>query len=184
MSLAPALRRRSLLAHGFALTPLASLLLAACGDEGSWAEGMVPIKWDRDTCTRCKMVISDRRFACQMRGGPKATAFKFDDIGCAATWRAEKLAEHPWMTDSATKLWVAEFGSKGDKWLDALSAHYLSGKTSPMGYNYAAFAQPQPDSIAFGPMGQKTTGTWPANCLPSATKVTSASADAGVRTSP
>lgn len=169
------MNRRSLLAHGFALTPLATLLLAACGEEGTWAEGMLPIKWDRDTCTRCKMVISDRRFACEMRGGPKATAFKFDDIGCAATWRAEKLAEHAWMTDSATRLWVADFTGKGDKWLDALSAHYLSGKTSPMGYNYAAFAQPQPDTIAFGPMGQKTTGTWPANCLPSAAKVNSAS---------
>jgi copper chaperone NosL len=31
--------------------------------KGGWPDGMVEIKWDRDTCPRCSMVISDRRFA-------------------------------------------------------------------------------------------------------------------------
>ena len=161
------MRRRALLAHGFALTPLATLL-SACGDEGSWPEGMVPFKWDRDNCTRCKMSISDHRFAVQLRGGPKNTAFKFDDIGCATTWRAEKLKEFPWMTDAATRFWVADFDSKGEKWLDARSAHYLTGKTSPMGYNYAAFAQAQEGTLPFESMCQKTSGMWPADCQPGA----------------
>ena len=160
------MRRRTLLAHGVMLTPLASLLLTACADEGSWAEGMVAIKWDRDICTRCKMTISDRRFAAQIRGGPKNTAFKFDDIGCATTWRAEKLKEFSWMTESATRFWVAEFGSKGEKWLHARSAHYLGGKTSPMGYNFAAFAEPQAGTTGFESMCQQTSGLWPADCLP------------------
>lgn len=159
------MRRRILLAQGFLLTPLASLL-AACGDEGVWPEGMVPFKWDRDNCTRCKMSISDRRFAVQIRGGANNTFFKFDDIGCATTWRAEKLKEHPWMTDAATRFWVAAFDGKGDKWLDARQAHYLSGKTSPMGYNYAAFAESQANTIAFDAMCQKTSGMWPADCQP------------------
>lgn len=161
------MRRRSLLAHGFVLTPLASLL-TACEEKGTWPEGMTAIRWDRDTCTRCKMVISDRRFAAQIRGGPKNTSFKFDDIGCATTWRAEKLKEHPWLAETGTRFWVAEFGGKSEKWLDARSAHYLSGKTSPMGYNYAAFADAQAGTIAYEAMCQKTSGMWPADCLPSA----------------
>ena len=91
------MRRRTLLAHGFALTPLAALMLSACGDDGDWAEGMLPIKWDRDTCLHCMMVISDRRFAVEIRGGHRNDAFKFDDIGCAATWRVEKMNQYPLM---------------------------------------------------------------------------------------
>lgn len=163
------MRRRALLAHGFVLTPLASLLLACSSDEGVWPDGMVAFKWDRDNCARCKMSISDRRFAAQIRGGPKNTTFKFDDIGCATTWRAEKLKEHPWMLDAATRFWVADFTGKGGKWLDARSAHYLSGKTSPMGYNYAAFAESQPDTVGFDAMCQKTSGMLPADCVVAST---------------
>lgn len=66
----------------FALTPLALAVLDACSNKGNWPEGMQPIKWDRDTCVRCNMVISDRRFAAEMHGGERDTVFKFDDIGC------------------------------------------------------------------------------------------------------
>ena len=162
------MRRRTLLAHGFALSPLATLI-TACGDEGNWPDGMLPFKWDRDICLRCGMAISDRRFPAQIRGGPKNTAFKFDDIGCAATWYDEKRKEHPWMPDAATRFWVADFAGKGDKWLDARSAYYLSGKTSPMGYNYAAFSDPQPGTLNFDAMSKITASLWPANCLPGST---------------
>ena len=161
------MRRRALLAHGVALTPLASLLLAACGKKGNWPEGMQPFKWDRDTCMRCKMIISDRRFPVQIKGGPKNLALKFDDMGCAATWRIEKIEQYPWMTHADTKFWVADYSTNGETWLNALNAHYLSGKTSPMGYNYAAFKDPQPGSIDFAAMTAITSSFWPANCLPS-----------------
>lgn len=168
------MRRRVLLLQGFALTPMASLLLAACGEDKDMPNGMAVFKWDRDTCTRCKMAISDHRFACQIRGGPKDTVFKFDDIGCAATWLAEKGKEHPWMADAATRMWVADFSSGGKLWLQAASAHYVNGKVSPMGYNYAAYAQAQPDSVSFDAMGQRTAATWPANCYPRGTDTASA----------
>jgi hypothetical protein len=73
---------------------------------------MLPIKWDRDTCVRCGMAIGDRRFAVRLRGGPKNEAFKFDDIGCATTWCSEKVGQHPWMNDPATRWWVADFSGK------------------------------------------------------------------------
>lgn len=167
------MRRRALLVQGFALTPLASLFLTACGGDTDLPNGMAVFKWDRDVCTRCKMAISDHRFACQIRGGPKNMAFKFDDIGCAATWISEKLKEHPWLTDVATRVWVADFANPGKQWLNATTAHYVNGKTSPMGYNYAAFAEPQSGSISFDAMGQKTSATWPANCLPGSTRTAS-----------
>jgi len=165
-------KRRQFLRGSAALAPLtrfapfSSLLLAACGDEGNWAEGMTPIKWDRDVCVRCKMIISDPRFAVEIKGGPKNTTFKFDDMGCAATWRVEKLTEYPWMADANTGFWVADYSAKGEKWLNALSAHFQSGRTSPMGYNYAAFAEPQSDTISYEAMMQITSSYWPASCLP------------------
>lgn len=160
------MRRRTLLASSFALTPVFSALLAACNEDDPWPEGMTPIKWDRDTCQRCKMIISDRRFAVEIKGGPKDTVFKFDDIGCAATWRVEKIEDYPWMTASDTRFWVAAYPGGGKIWLDPQTAHFQSGHTSPMGYNYAAFASAQADSISYVDVQKLTSSFWPASCLP------------------
>ena len=140
-----------LAAGSFLLTPLAAAL-SGCQKDG-WPEGMAEIKWDRDTCVRCSMVISDRRFAAQVRGGPKDTVYKFDDIGCLVFWLRDKVAEQSWLADAATKMWIAEMNSKGQdvKWLDPRQAHYL-GRHSPMGYNFAATAQPQAGSQDFASM--------------------------------
>jgi len=144
--------RRRFLAAGLVLTPLAAAL-SACGRDDRWPEGMYPIKWDRDTCVRCNMVISDRRFAAEMRGGPKDTVFKFDDIGCAMFWLRDKAKDYPWITEAATRLWVADVGSKGNEvaWLDARTASY-AGRTSPMGYNFGASAHAQPGAVDFQTM--------------------------------
>lgn len=143
------MRRRRVLACGVALTPLGSALLGACAeDQDRWPDGMVPIKWDRDSCARCSMVISDRRFAAELRGGPRDEAYKFDDIGCALAFRAVKRATMPWLADDdATRFWVAEYGANGERWLDARRAHYVAGALSPMGYDLAAHAAPQPGGI-------------------------------------
>lgn len=144
--------RRRFLAAGFAMTPIAAML-AACGRKDGWPEGMQPIVWDRDTCARCRMAISDRRFAAQLRGGPKNTAFKFDDIGCLSFWLRDRAGEHPWMGDAATRMWVADVASQGGdvKWLEARTAHYI-GKTSPMGYNFGARPHPEAGSVDFSTM--------------------------------
>ena len=150
-------RRRDLLARlgsgGLMLTPLAaalSLSLSAC-KKGNWPEGMVEIKWDRDTCVRCNMVVSDRRFAAEMRGGPDNTVFKFDDPGCLIFWMKEKADKYPWMADAATRMWVADFNSKSREemqWLEPKRAFFIT-RTSPMGYNFAAVAVPQAGGLDF-----------------------------------
>lgn len=131
----------------------AGVLLAGCGKKGHWPEGMAEIKWDRDTCVRCNMVISDPRFAAEMRGGEKDTVFKFDDVGCFVFWLRDKAALHPWMAEAATRMWVADSNDlRGQTWLDARTAHYLPGRLSPMGYNFAAVREAAPGSVTFDEM--------------------------------
>ncbi len=151
-------RRNSLVRAGSAgllLTPLAAFL-AACGKKGGWPEGMAEIKWDRDTCVRCRMVISDRRFAAQLRGGPKETVFKFDDIGCLVFWMKEQAEKYPWMAEPATRQWVADFNSRSReemRWLDPKRALYVT-RTSPMGYNFAAVNTPMAGTLDYTDMRQ------------------------------
>jgi len=152
-------RRRflgQLAAGGFLLTPLAAAL-SGCNKD-NWPEGMVEIKWDRDTCARCSMVISDRRFAAQLRGGPDKAVFKFDDIGCMVFWLRDKADKYPWLAEAGTRFWVADFTSKSReemRWLDPKRAHYMT-KASPMGYNFAAVSTPMPGSLDFTDMRQHT----------------------------
>lgn len=116
-------------------------LLAACHREPK--TGPVEVRWDRDTCVRCSMVLSDRNFAAQVRGGPKHQAYKFDDFGCAVFW----LKDKPWADDPATEFWVAS--ASDGKWLEARKAYYVTGKRTPMGYGFGAMALPVPGSLSF-----------------------------------
>ncbi len=136
------------------LTPLAAAL-SGCAKKG-WPEGMAEIKWDRDTCTRCSMVISDRRFAVELRGGPGDSAYKFDDIGCMVSWMQDKAEERKWAHDAATRMWVADFDSKSReqmRWLDPRRAFFVT-RTSPMAYNFAAVAVPQAGALDFNDVRQ------------------------------
>jgi copper chaperone NosL len=115
---------------------------------------MAEIKWDRDTCVRCSMVISDRRFAAEMRGGEKNIVFKFDDIGCAVFWMRDKAGDFPWMAEAATRIWVADAAGKGDKWLDARKAHYSGGQCRRWAITSARAPMPRPGSQSFDEMRQ------------------------------
>ncbi|MFN4148889.1 MAG: hypothetical protein ACK4E4_04980 [Rhodocyclaceae bacterium] len=151
------MKRREFIGSAFALSPLAMALaaLGGCGKDEGWPEGMQPIKWDRDTCVVCNMGISDRRFAGELRGGPKNNVFKFDDPGCIALFLHDKAEKYPWIRDPATKIWVADVTSPADspRWLDARTAHYVT-KYSPMGYNFGAVAHPQAGSVDFATMSE------------------------------
>ncbi|MEW5741667.1 MAG: nitrous oxide reductase accessory protein NosL [Myxococcota bacterium] len=107
-----------------------ALAFVACTQQAK--DGPAEVKWDRDTCKSCSMVISEHDFAAQVRGGPKGEVFKFDDLGCAISW----LAKQSWADEPATRIWVAKHGDGA--WLDARTARYLEGKSSPMGFGFAA----------------------------------------------
>lgn len=116
------------------------LALSACWNGEK--TGPEDIHWDRDACELCIMLISDPRFAAEVRGGPKKKLYKFDDVGCATNW----LNTQDWAGDPATEIWVADASSTRENviWLDARTARYLKGEISPMNYGYTAVA-PSPD---------------------------------------
>ena len=140
------MKRRELLL-GCAAIPV--LWLTGCGEKDP-GHGPGKIHWDRDMCVRCNMIISDRKYAAQIRGGEaaKRKVYKFDDIGCALFWLKEKNI--PWADAPDTEIWVTDHKTGG--WLDARTAHYLPGKTTPMLYGYGALPAPVAGSVNFETM--------------------------------
>lgn len=129
--------------------PLVALSCSQLGCHGEPVSGPVDIKWDRETDPRCSMVISDKRFAAQIRD-PAGKVWKFDDIGCAMFW----LAQQSFTEDSPkSEYWVADY--QGGAWLDARQANYLAGKKSPMGYHFAALAAADAGTITYREMKQQ-----------------------------
>jgi len=92
------------------------------------------VHWDRDMCERCKMAISERKFAFEVINPKTGKAYKFDDIGCGILWLDEEKI--PWK-DKAI-LWVTD--AKNGKWLDARKAYYTDDSITPMAYGFAAFS--------------------------------------------
>ena len=128
-------------ARNIFLIAAALLLLVSCSREPQ--TGPAEVKFDRDTCLHCGMAVSDRHYAAQVRGGPKNQAYKFDDLGCAITW----LKKQPWGDDPGTEIWVADFHD--GIWLNARTAHYIGGKTTPMAYGFGASRDAVQGSISF-----------------------------------
>ncbi len=86
--------------------------------------------WDRDMCERCKMAISERKFAVEGID-QQGRVHKFDDIGCLILW--QKL-EHPEV--KFKKIWIKD--AQSGKWIDAKKAWYVKGYITPMGYGFGA----------------------------------------------
>ncbi len=104
------------------------------------------VRWDRETCARCAMAISDRSFSAQIRGGnpeQQTKLYKFDDIGCALVW----LDKQNWKDDNRTKIWVNDHRN-GD-WIDAKTAWYVKVKYTPMDYGLGAQSENEPDALNF-----------------------------------
>jgi len=125
---------------------LSCFFLFAAGCTPVETSGPGEVRWDRETCTRCNMAVGDRSFAAQVRGGPggeKSRLYKFDDIGCAVIW----LDTQAWKDDALTEIWVADHHN--GEWTDARTAHYVSGKISPMNYGLGAQAEAAEGALDF-----------------------------------
>jgi copper chaperone NosL len=123
---------------------LGILLLGACSSEPD--SGPVEIRWDRETCARCLMSVSDHYYAVQVRAveeGKRAKVYKFDDIGCAVVW----LDEQPWADNPLNEIWVTDH--RDGKWIDARNAWYITGKHTPMTYGFAAQSDPEDGAMTF-----------------------------------
>lgn len=111
--------------------------------------GTEEIHYGRETCAKCGMVISDPRFAAEIRGGAQMQLAKFDDAGCATNW----LETQSWQSESTTQFWVMN-SDTGKDWLEARSAFYLPGEASPMNYGFAAIGSARTTAVDFATMRQ------------------------------
>ncbi len=108
--------------------------LSGCGQ--SRQKGTpVKVHWDRDMCERCKMVLSERKYAAEIIDPKTDKAYTFDDIGCAVLWLEEEKI--PWAKEA--KIWVTD--AKTGQWLDARKAKYTDDSITPMAYGVAAFSE-------------------------------------------
>jgi hypothetical protein len=97
-------------------------------------EGPEPVAWDRVACARCRMLVSEPRFAAQAHthGG---AVLHFDDPGCALLWTHEHAAD-------VHELWLRDAGS--ERWLRRGEAGFVATGPTPMGYGLGA----RPRSVA------------------------------------
>lgn len=107
------------------------LLLVGCGEKVT--DAPVEIHWDRDMCSRCVMVISDRKNATQLRDPSTHKLYQFDDIGCMALWFKDENIAYK----DSVKIWVTDVQS--GKWIDARSAFYTAGNMTPMAFGFSAY---------------------------------------------
>jgi nitrous oxide reductase accessory protein NosL len=130
--------------RGLSRLLLITFLLAGCS--GEEATGPGEVRWDRESCTRCAMAVSDRHFAAQVRGGAagqRSRLYKFDDIGCAVVW----LDQQDWKEDARTEIWVTD--QLSGEWIDARLASYVTGKVTPMDYGLGAQPEASPGAMDF-----------------------------------
>lgn len=156
--------RRDLLKAGTALAIVP--MLARCGQ----STGPEAIAWERDACEHCRMIISERAFAAELRGGPKGRLYKFDDVGCAVHWAKQQT----WGEPDITEFWVMNHDD-GATWLDARKAFFLVNVRSPMNYNFAAVPDEREGSVPYPSMIDRlAVGSSHSNCDVSGTTVAEA----------
>ena len=105
------------------------------------------MKWDRDACERCRMVLSDRVHSAQVRYYPehkkRSRVLMFDDIGCVVLWLEDKA----WKDDPRTEIWVTDY--RNGNWIDARKATYVTGRITPMEYGLGAQSEPVPGGLSY-----------------------------------
>ena len=112
---------------------LVGLFIIGC--EKKEIGGVAKVHWDRDMCERCKMAISERKFAFEIINPKSDKSYKFDDIGCGILWLDEEKI--PWKNEAI--FWITD--AKTGKWIDARKAFYTDESITPMAYGLAAYTE-------------------------------------------
>ncbi|MCP3984535.1 MAG: hypothetical protein GY723_09095, partial [bacterium] len=86
---------------------LFAILVLLAGCEARPTTGPIEPAWDRDACNHCRMTLSDRRFATQIRSASDGKVRHFDDPGCAALWSGKNGSPDD-------EIWVRD--ADGDGW--------------------------------------------------------------------
>ena len=104
-------------------------ILTSCSTEPQ------PLKFGKDACYSCKMILMDNKFGAELVT-KKGKVYKFDDMNCLLKfYNSNEVAD----TDYAHKL-VIDFTKPGTL-IDASNSHYLKAEEikSPMASKIAAF---------------------------------------------
>ena len=115
-----------------------------------------PIAFDADTCTYCRMLIGDGRFAAAIVTTHGRT-LKFDSIDCLVAYYRQAAAAH-----DVASVWVSDLRHPGTL-IDASTARFVDvgeGRT-PMGsgHGWAAVASAR-DAAALGFIDAATIKRW------------------------
>jgi copper chaperone NosL len=116
-------------AAGAALVSLSFGTLAGCD------AGPEPMRYGKDECESCRMLISDQRFGCQIVT-KKGRVFKFDDLGCMHAYEKRGSLNE----GDIKQRYVGDF-NRPNAFIPVERACYLRGAVkSPMGADTPAFA--------------------------------------------
>lgn len=124
---------------GFAL-----LVLCSCGKEVNLKAE--PPKWDIQTCDRCRMLISDKKFSAQIINSQDGKHYFFDDLGCALLW-----LEGPEAKNWEDKAVIYATDPKDGNWLNIKDSQLVSGYVTPMAYGIGVI--PKSEAIPDGKKG-------------------------------
>ena len=111
------------------------------------------IRYGKDQCIQCKMIISDTRYGSELVTA-KAKVYKFDSVECLAAY----LHENNFISEDIHSLWVTNFLAPQNL-VNVHTAAFLHSPQlpSPMGLNLTAFA----DSNS----AQKLSGQYPGTVM-------------------
>ena len=120
----------------FIVVFIIGLITPGCGARD---DGPPRIRYGEETCDRCRMIISEKRFAAAYRTGSGALR-KFDDLGCATLHREERQ-------EMTTQFWGYDYEETG--WLNAKRAFLVHSPEllTPMGYGIAVLPTPEKAAI-------------------------------------
>ncbi len=128
---------------------LALVLFAACCSTGA----VQPVElFPEDICSRCKMAISDKRFAGELVASD-GTVRKFDDLGCMLRDLKDADAANRKVTG-----FVIDYEDRG--WVGFTEARYLRSETvkTPMGSGLVAFRDASEAEAAGARYGGQVVG--------------------------
>ncbi|OFZ65642.1 MAG: hypothetical protein A3D92_25020 [Bacteroidetes bacterium RIFCSPHIGHO2_02_FULL_44_7] len=104
--------------------------IAGCG--GMNTNSPPKIRYGKDVCDQCRMIISEKQFAAASvdRDG---SVTKFDGVGCLALYRLK----HPSETE---RTWVQDY--RTEEWVEFEKAFFVNAEKvmTPMGFGLVAFS--------------------------------------------
>lgn len=113
--------------HTLVSAAFITLALCSCSKEVN-LNAQSP-KWDIQTCDRCKMLLSDKKFSAQVVNPSDGKHYFFDDLGCALLWLEGNEAK-AW----SDKAIIYATDPANGKWLNVKENQIVSGYVTPMAY--------------------------------------------------